>query len=207
MFKTFTVLLFSLPFLSSGQTEIYPLPTSPEIIWNKCIALHDAGHLDSVKTAITHFKDPFNKIEDIKEFYVYTDTVKYDDSSYAVGQIILDPSMEFERRKIGEWTFYYPSGKIYSKGSYSIGAYTECQFAGPRLIGYSFKTGMWNYWHENGVVMAEGIYEPTSREVETNCGSDTIKVSGVTIKWHIFDSSGIKLNDAGDVISRINNSH
>jgi hypothetical protein len=134
------------------------------------------------------------------------DTVKYSDSSFAVGQIILDPFMEFERRKYGEWTFYYPSGKIYSKGSYSIGAFTECQVAGPSLIGYSFKTGLWKYWYENGILMAEGIYQPIQVEEKTNCGSDTINVSNVTPSWKLFDNSGMKMNDSEAIISKINNS-
>jgi hypothetical protein len=193
MLKQFTILLLLVPF---GQAEIYPLPTSPDIIWNKCIALHRAGKLDSVKTPITFFKDHFNRINSIKQFYIHTDTVKYSDNSFAIGQIILDPSMEFERTKFREWTFYYPSGKIYSKGSYSIGAYTECQAVGPTVFGYSFKTGAWKYWYENGVLMAEGIYEPTQVAENTNCGMDTINVSNVTLKWNLFDKSGIKINNS-----------
>jgi len=194
------------PFLCLGQTEVYPLPTSPDIIWNKCIALNKAGKLDSVRTPIIFFKDYFHRIDSIKQFYIHVDTVKFSDSSFAVGQIILDPLMEFERRKFGEWTFYYPSGKIYSKGSYSIAAYTECQSAGPSLIGYSFKTGAWKYWYDNGILMAEGIYKPTQIEEKTNCGLDTINVSNVTSSWKLFDSSGMKLNNGEAIISKINNS-
>lgn len=189
-----------------GQTEIYPLPTSPDIIWNKCITLNKQGKLDSVQAPIIFFKDYFNRIDSVKQFYIHIDTVKYSDSSFAVGQIILDPFMEFERRKFGEWAFYYPSGKIYSKGSYSIGAFTECQFAGPSLIGYSFKTGGWKYWYENGILMAEGIYQATQIEEKTNCGSDTINVSNVTPNWKLFDNSGMKANNSETIISRINNS-
>ncbi len=139
MIRQIALLLILVPSLCLGQTEIYPLPTSPDIIWNKCIALYKENKLDSVLTPIIFFKDEFHRIDSVKKFYIHIDTVKYVDSSFAIGQIILDPFMDFERAKFGEWTFYYPSGKIYSKGSYSIGAYTECDVAGPNLIGYSFK--------------------------------------------------------------------
>ena len=206
MLRQLTILLIFVPFWGVGQTEIYPLPTSPDIIWNRCIALNKAGKLDSLRTPITFFKDYYHRIDSIKQFYIHVDTVHYSDSSFAVGQIILDPFMEFERRKFGDWTFYYPSGKIYSKGTYSIGAYTECQFAGPSLIGYSFKTGEWKYWYENGVLMAEGIYEPTHVEEKTNCGVDIINVSSVTSKWKLFDNSGTKLNNGEVIAAKINTS-
>lgn len=114
--------------------------------------------------------------------------------------------MDFERAKFGEWTFYYPSGKIYSKGSYSIGAYTECDVAGPNLIGYSFKTGPWKYWYENGILMADGTYQPIQVERITNCGSDTKNVSNVTPIWKLFDNSGVQEKNIEAIISRINNS-
>lgn len=114
--------------------------------------------------------------------------------------------MECERRKLGEWIFYYPSGKIYFKGSYSIGAFTECQAGGPLLIGYSFKTGAWKYWYDNGILMAEGIYQPQQIEKKTNCGLDKINVSNVTPNLKLFDNSGMKVNNDEVIISRINNS-
>jgi len=206
MLRQLTILLLLAPVLCFGQTEVYPLPTSPDIIWNKCIALNKVGKLDSVRTPIIFFKDYFHRIDSMKQFYIHVDTVHYSDSSFAVGQIVLDPFMEFERRKFGEWTFYYPSGKIYSKGSYSIGAFTECQYAGPSLIGYSFKTGARRYWYDNGILMAEGIYKPTQVEEKTNCGSDTINVSNVTPNWKLFDNSGMKVNNGEAIISKINNS-
>ena len=207
MIKQIYILALLFPSLCLGQTEIYPLPTSPDIIWNKCIALNKEGKLDSVKTPIIFFKDDYQRIDSVQQFYMHIDTVRYSDSSFAIGQLILDPSMEFERRKFGEWTFYYPSGKVYSKGSYSIGAYTVCQFAGPSITGYSFKTGAWKYWYDNGNLMAEGIYEPKQVEELTNCGSDTVNVSKVTTNWNYFDNSGIKMNNGEAIISKINNSH
>jgi len=206
MYKRLTILILLVPFWGFSQTEIYPLPTSPAIVWNKCLALYKEGKLDSVQTPIIFFKDYFHRIDSVKQFYIHVDTVKYRDSSFAVGQIILDPFMEFERRKFGDWTFYYQSGKIYSKGSYSIGAFTECQAGGPSLVGYSFKTGVWKYWHDNGILMAEGVYQPTQVEAKTNCGSDTINVSKVTRNWKLFDYSGMKVNNGEAIISKIDNS-
>jgi hypothetical protein len=207
MFKQFAIVLLLAPFFCFSQTEIYRLPTSPDMIRIKSIALREAGKLDSLKTHIKFFKDYFNRIDSVKQFYVYTDTVKYSDSSFAIGQIILDSFMEFERGKLGEWTFYYPSGKVYSKGSYSIGVYTECQVAGPVLIGYSFKTGAWKYWYDNGVLMAEGIYEPTQVEKETNCSIDAKNISKATSKWNLFDNTGIKINNGEMMILKINSNH
>ena len=91
MLRQLTILSIFVPFWGVGQTEIYPLPTSPHIIWDRCIALNKAGKLDSVWTPITFFKDYYHRIDSIKQFYIHVDTVHYSDSSFAVGQIILDP--------------------------------------------------------------------------------------------------------------------
>ncbi|MES2776029.1 MAG: hypothetical protein V4722_17765 [Bacteroidota bacterium] len=198
-----------MPFFCFGQTEIYPpLPISPGIIQNTRIALLKAGKLDSLKAPITFFKDAFTRRDSVKQFYVYADTVKYTDNFFAIGKIILDPSMEFERRKIGEWTFYYPSGEVYSKGSYSIGAYTDCEYSGYALRGYSYKTAAWKYWYDIGILMAEGIYEPAQHSIKTWCeGGDTVSVSRVTLKWNLFDNTGNKMSNDETIAFKINSSH
>lgn len=204
MLRLLTLLIFLLPFLCLGQKEIYPLPNSPEIVWEKCIALYKSGKLDSVQSPVKYFKNHFSMIDSVKQFYIHVDTIKYTNDFFAVGKIILDPFMEFERKKYGEWAFYYPSGKIYGKGQYSIGAITDCQYAGPSVMGYSFKTGEWKYWYENGSIMAKGVYVKTIDTIRTSCGIDSLYESNVTAKWKLFDSSGKRLKDPTAIIAKIN---
>jgi len=205
MRRKHTLSLLLLPFLCIAQTEISYLPYSSEIIKTKWNALRGSGRLDSAKAEVFFFKDYQSGIKSRKQFYAYIDTVRYDDNSYAVGKMIIDTLMEFDRRKIDEWKFYYPSGKVYSKGNFSIGAYTECEFAGYSVIGYSFKTGEWNYFYESGSLLAKGNYEPSQLQKKTNCGMDTINISNVTPKWIFYDNSGNKLNDIDAILSKINN--
>jgi hypothetical protein len=136
---------------------------SAETIWNKCVGLHQQGLLDSVKANIAVQKDYFHRIDSVKHFYIYTDTLKLKDGYYGIGYFILDPFMEYQGRQIGYWIYYYPTGKVYAEGSYAIGAYTECQAGGPMIIGYSIKTGSWVYRHENKQLMAKGSYALINR--------------------------------------------
>lgn len=206
MFKQVIILFLLLPLSIYGQQEIDPLPKSSNTIWDRCVALDKAGRLDLIRAPIIHYRDYFNIIDSIKSFYVAIDTVYYTDSSFAVGQLILDPNMDFHRRKFGEWTFYYPSGKPYSKGFFLIGAYTSCGAGGPSVVGYHFKAGDWQYWYENGGTMAYGTYKPNTLRVDTNCNFDTLAVTAITNQWKLYDSLGARLVNVDALISAINNS-
>ena len=201
--KQFSTLVFLLShFLSFEQTE-----NSPDIVWQKCVSLYSQGKLDSSIVKIAFTKDPFHRIDTAKQFYTSLDTFFYKDSYYAIGQSILDPFMEFDGQQVGQWTYYYPSGKIYSKGDFSIGAYTECQAGGPSTLGYSFKNGQWKYFYESGIIMASGIYTELKNIVQTECGSDTIFVSNPTQEWKTFDTNGKAQTNRQDIIQRIINGH
>jgi hypothetical protein len=132
------------------------------------------------------------------------DTLKYHDGYFAIGLTILDPIMSFEGRKIDNWTFYYPSGKICSKGNFGIGAYTECQAGGPVAVGYNFKVGQWSYWYDNGQVVTTGIYFPGALAIKTECDEDSMYISKADTTWAYLDSLGSSLRSKESVIQKIN---
>jgi antitoxin component YwqK of YwqJK toxin-antitoxin module len=202
MKKLSTFAIFFLPILSFGQTE-----SGPDIVWQKCINLLKEGRLDSSTVRISFLKNSFQRIDSIKQFFIQLDTVVYNDGYYSVGQSILDPFMEFNGQQVGEWKYFYPTGKIYSKGLFSIGAYTECQAGGPMTNGYSFKTGQWNYWHENGTVMANGIYKPITTIIKNSCGTDTLFLSKATAEWKYFNGDGKTETNSEETSQKINNGH
>lgn len=201
--KQYLTLVFLLVhFLNYGQKE-----NSPDIVWQKCVSLYNQGRLDSLTEKVSFTKDTFHRIDTAKQFYIHLDTFFYANKYYAIGQSILDPFMEFEGRQIGVWTYYYPSGKIYSKGKFSIGAYTECQAGGPMTIGYSYKTGQWKYYYENGATMTSGIYNPSKTNKNTECGSDTIYISNPTSEWIFFDTDGKTKITGENIIQKIINGY
>ena len=197
-----TLALLLVHFLSFGQTE-----NSPDIVWQKCLSLYNQGKLDSSTVKVSFLKNPFHRIDTVKQFYIHLDTFIYAGKYYAIGQSILDPFMEFEGQQIGVWTYYYPSGEIYSKGEFSIGAYTECQAGGPMTIGYSFKTGHWKYYYESEKTMALGIYKPSKIIKRTECGSDTIYISNPTREWAFFNEDGKTKIDGENITQKIINGY
>ena len=202
MKKLSTLAIIILPLLSFGQTE-----SGPDIVWQQCFNLFKEGKLDSSTVRISFFKNSFKRIDSLKQFYIHLDTVVYNDGYYAVGQSILDPFMEFNGQQIGEWRCFYPTGKMYSKGHFSIGAFTECQAGGPMTNGYSFKTGQWNYWHQNGTIITTGIYRPITNIIKNSCGTDTVFLTKVTTDWKYFAADGSTEINLEETSQKINNGH
>lgn len=200
--KKYLILLFIFtPFIVFAQPE-----NSPAIVWQKCKNLYEAGKLDSTIVNISVSTSPLHPIDTIKQFYTYLDTFLFPDGYYAIGQLIIDPHMEFNLVQTGEWIYYYPSGKIYAKGNFSVGAYPECNAGGPVTMGYSFKTGDWIYWFENSSIMAQGNYESFKNNTKNNCGTVSVYVSTVTAdKWRFFTSADNI--EQKDIITNINNRH
>lgn len=202
MFKLFC-LLFFIPLNVYCQQPIYNLPWSPETIGNKEDSLQKLGLLTYRMVDIKNNRGPFRMIKSPYLFNVYVDTVHYTDGSYAVGILISDRNMSFDQRKVGSWTFYYPSGAVRAFGNFSIGAYTVCQSLGPYVHGYSYKSGFWKYWYESGVQMVEGNYRQKMEVINWNCGTDSICVSEITDSWIFFDSTGRK-SDHRDLLLKEN---
>lgn len=204
MFIELNILLLLL-FGRFSQFEHNILPTTSKFAWNNIQASDKTGNQDSTIVKISFHKNDFNLIDSTKFFSVIFDTVKLVDGSFAIGKKIVDPYLEFHDIRIGDWASYYSSGKIYAKGNYSIGAYTECQSGGPSIIAYNFKVGDWKYWYENGALIAEGNYETPLVEKKTNCGIDTVIISNFTSEWKYYEPSGVEAINNIEIISLINN--
>ena len=201
MKQSLILLLLFTPFIVFAQTE-----NSPAIVWQKCKNLYKQGKLDSTIANISVLTNQSHPIDTTKQFYTYLDTFLFPNGYYTIGQLILDPFMEFNMVRTGEWTYYYPSGKVYAKGKFSLGAYPECNAGGPVTRGYSFKTGFWTYWFENGSIMAQGNYEPFKNNIKNNCGMVSLHVSTVTAdKWRFFTSESGDNIGKTDIITNINN--
>lgn len=201
MKKHLTLLLLFTPFMVFAQPE-----NSPAIVWQKCENLYEEGKLDSTIVNISVSTSPFHPIDTIKQCYTYLDTFLFPDGYYATGQLIIDPFMEFHLVQTGEWTYYYPSGKVYAKGNFSVGAYPVCKGGAPATRGYSFKTGYWTYWFENGRIMAQGNYEPFKNNTKNNSGMVSLHVSTVTAdKWRFFTPEGAENIEKATIITNINN--
>jgi hypothetical protein len=190
---------FAMPFVLFAQKM-----NSPEIVWQKCVDLYKKGKLDSAKEKVCYFNDQYHLYDTSLTFYTYLDTLKYSDGFFAVGMIILDPCMSFEGRKIGIWIYYYPSGKIFSRGVFEVGAYTECQAGGPDAVGYNFKSGTWSYWYDNGKLMTTGDYKRGKELMRTNCRLDTLYNSSADNSWKCYDKFGNQLPEKNTLILKIN---
>jgi len=156
--------------------------------------LGDKGLLDSVQVKITFTHNQWNQIDSIKTFYITMDTITDENSgNYSIGISIKDPLMIYDKKQIGEWSQYYYNGQLKSIGSYKIGAFSWCQFAGPTINGYSYKYGEWKYFHKNGQLEAKGTYDIKTEEFSNNCGGDFAFYPLTTKKWQYWDKEGVEL--------------
>lgn len=178
-----------------------------ESIWHKLSERWKCGLLDSVIVKVTPFQDHFKRFEVATSCYIYPDTIYYSDGCTAIGHSIAVAN-HGDELQTGDWIYYYPSGKIYSKGSFAIGGITECQAGGPSAHYYNYKIGQWKYWYGNGQLLSEGVYNPRKVVWENNCGRDTVLQSKLTRQWTFYDSSGIKTDNFGDdAMKKIDNRH
>jgi hypothetical protein len=202
MRKFSTIVLIFTSVLSYGQTE-----TSPEIVAQECFSLYKQGKLDSITVRVSFFKNAFNNINSYRSFYTKLDTSVFHDGYFAVGYSILDPFFEFHGLRVGTWTYYYPSGIIYSKGEFSLGAFTDCRGQAPAIFGYDFKSGKWEYWYDNGTIMATGRYNVRKRAIDTKCGPDTLIQQQMISNWNFYNKKGRLRRHDNDIPRIINNGH
>jgi hypothetical protein len=192
--------IICLPEISLGQQEY-----GPDIVWQKCIDLYKEGRLDSTTISVLSLDTPWERFDSIQQFYIHTDTIVYKDGFYSVGQSILDPFMEYNSLPVGEWSCFYPTGKLYSKGSYSLGAYWICN-GGPSTVGYSFKNGLWVYWEECGNILATGTYHPFRSILKNGWGTEVYH-SEITIDWNCLKSEGSSNRTHKEIVQKINAGH
>ena len=200
MLRFLKILSLAIPFSSHGQTGY-----SPETIASKMYKLYNEGRLDSVRWKVTFYKNPFSSIDSLRWFYVYKDTLRFKEGSYAIGRKIIDPFMEYDGLLIGQWMAYYPNGKIFSKGYYAIGAYTDCDAGGPSASGYNYKDGFWTFTYDNGVRMASGNFKIIQITKMIECGIDTLSLSIPTNDWKFYDRNGNRSKHKERIIEKINN--
>ena len=200
MFRLTTIFILILPIFVFGQKEL-----STEIVWNKWTNLLDQGKLDSGNSKLTFYKNHFDELKRERNFYFYKDTVEYKDGSYSIGNVTIDPWLQFEHLYIGKIKSYYVNGHILSEGEYALGAYTICQSGGPSVVGYNFKFGRWKYFYDNGKLMAIGDFSIFPSLENTMCGSDTLSKSIPNAKWKFYDEDGGAAKNRQSIIDRINN--
>ncbi len=189
MKATITIALIVLSNLLLGQTGT-PVKQEREIVV-----------VDSQYVEIKSFKDQFNHIDNNKWFYTYMDTIIDSVGNKWIGNKINDPFMEFNDRKIGIWTQYYPNDSVKSIGEFSLGATTYCQFAGPIISGYNFKSGKWLFFYPNGQLKAEGHYTLKVEEFGNNCGDDGWYRSTMNDNnWNFYNESGERIESLESAI-------
>lgn len=177
----FTFILFS-PLFIYSQTQEEVVRIINENYKN--------GNLDSLDVKIWLADNDYYQVERYQNFYVMPDTIIDSSNNYSIGLIILDPFMQYNNRKIGEWKGYHPNGQLQYIGNYSIGATIWCQVAGPTVSGYNIKSGIWSYFHVNGQLEAKGLYIHSERKVFNSCGTETIYEAFTGSEWHYWDQDG-----------------
>lgn len=189
LYKLLLLLLF--PFGSISQSLQLPLATPKnELVSPLSLELKAKGKLDSIETYISIHRNYKHRLDYFRKFYVHRDTLKLETGYYGVGCFIIDPYNEFHNLKVGQWIFYFPDGNVYASGKYEIGAYTSCEFAGYRTIGYSFKAGTWQYWCRNKQLLAQGNYQLSKEAIKNNCDTDFQTVSNPNEEWLFYSCDG-----------------
>lgn len=201
MLRCLSILLVIFPVLAHAQFT--QLPISPDIVRDKCVALYRQGRLDSIKTTVETCGNKYCSADNVKWFYIYTDTIRGDDGYFSIGKRILDPYMDFQGRLIGTWSCFYPTGQRYSAGSYATGAYDICQGGTPGVHGYSFRQNDWCFWYSNGQVMARGKYELLKKRIPQSIAIETIVSPEPTSKWMFYDEAGNRLAATDTLIDKI----
>ncbi|UKN03482.1 hypothetical protein K6119_08140 [Paracrocinitomix mangrovi] len=182
------ICLIIFPFLSIGQQD-----STLSKIRNHFLN----GTLDSMSYRINTYSNQFNNIDSSITFYVEQDTIIDSSGIQWIGNIILDPFNQFNDARIGKWKSYYSNGQLRSEGSFDLGAFNFCQFAGPSIVGYYYKSGSWTYFYDNGQVKAKGTYTRIFEKINFNCGEDAVFVESLNETWQYWDENGntIELNE------------
>ncbi|PCE64739.1 toxin-antitoxin system YwqK family antitoxin [Sediminicola luteus] len=77
--------------------------------------------------------------------------------------------------KVGHWKEFRANGTIEAEGSYKIGSYIQCCYAGPCHWYYHYRYGKWKYYDVNGELCYELEFVPTELRIKTSCdGGDDL---------------------------------
>ena len=167
-------------------------------ILSKIDSLRADSKLDSVLREVRFYSGWYSYINkhrpEVKWFYLYQDTIRYD-SKFGIGQVIIDPFLEFNGLRFGKWTSYYSTGQIYSQGNFKIAATIYCTPSGPLIQGYSFKSGNWKYMTQKNEIAASGTFKFIEYRNDRTCEDDAEIKSVVSRKWRFLQTSeGKKMN-------------
>jgi len=70
---------------------------------------------------------------------------------------------------------FYENRNVKIEGSYKIGSYVDCCFAGPCRSFYFYKVGQWKYYNSAGELDYEIEFTPATLRIDTRCeGGDTL---------------------------------
>ena len=163
-----------------------PAQTSPQSVWDRCVALYQQGKLDSIQGRIVH-DHHCTRMDSSRWFYVCTDTFYFPGGIYSTGKMILDPFLDFYGVQAGEWRSFYPDGRLLSNGEYGISYYCTCQGGAPGINGYSFRQNQWTFRYPDGSLMATGRYNVMPLNVD---GYGWLNYSFISNDWQFFDTCG-----------------
>jgi len=77
--------------------------------------------------------------------------------------------------RVGLWKEFYENRNVKIEGSYKIGSYVDCCFAGPCRSFYFYKVGQWKYYNSAGELDYEIEFTPATLRIDTRCeGGDTL---------------------------------
>lgn len=91
-----------------------------------------------------------------------------------IGKMALD-GKEISNLKAGHWKEYNSNGILKREGSYKIGSYIQCCFAGPCNQYYHYRSGIWKYYDDDGLLSYELEFVPSKIHIITSCeGGDDL---------------------------------
>lgn len=99
----------------------------------------------------------------------------------------------------GEWTYWYPDGRIKARVNYAVTCHTHCCVAGLCGWVHDYLTGAFDLWYESGQRLARGNFVPKQVRVDNNCeGGATTLRGAISPASEFWDTSGkrISLHDA-----------
>ncbi len=166
------------------------VPVNAYTVLDEMRAFKEAGRLDSADVDVLFFTNRFNQLKTPKTLYFVRDTIKFSKGVFAVGNIILDPFLEFNQLLFGSWQWFYSNGVLMAKGDYRLIAYVSCSAGGPLVRAYNMPTGQWYLFHSNAKPLIFGDFEFEKYEIKTSCGLDTFVKSKFVEKSYCLDEEG-----------------
>lgn len=99
---------------------------------------------------------------------------------------------------------YFRNGEKKYEGSYNIGSFVNCCFAGYCMMFYPYKTGHWEYYYENGQLKATGNYVNPLEHMDTSCeGGDDYFANRISIDWKFYDLYGNTIEPSEKLIEEL----